>query len=332
MQRQLVGWCVALVLMCSSAVRAEGPIKVGILGLDAHGLPFTQIVNSPTASGSLATIRVVAAYPGGSPDIPTSVQILGNSIEPCRKLGVEILDTPEQVLEKVDAVMLLSIDGRTHLELAKKVFAAGKPVYVNKPAAASLADVLEIFRLAKEANVPCFSSSALRFATSIQAIAHDEKVGEILGCDAYSPCSLEPHHADLAWYGVHGVEILFTLMGSGCQSVSRTKTEGTDFAVGLWKDGRIGTFRGLRAGPHEYGAKVFGSKSIADSGRFEGYEPLVVEIAKFFQTKTPPVSAEQTIEIFAFIEAADASLRQGGAPVTLESVLEQARQANAQRK
>jgi predicted dehydrogenase len=328
----MAGLVVTLVALSWWPVLAAEPIKVGIIGMDAHASDWTRIVNGPKATGELAEIRIVAGYPGGSPDIPASQEILGKSVEPCRALGVEIVDSIDQLLAKVDAVMILSIDGRTHLEQAKKVFTAGKPLYIDKPMAASLADAMEIFRLAKEHNVPCFSSSSLRFAPGTQAVRSDPKVGQIVGCDAFSPSTREPHHPDFAWYGIHGIETLFTIMGPGCQSVTRTRTEDTDAAVGLWKDGRIGAFRGTGKGPHEYGAKVFGTKAIVDSGKFEGYEPLIVEIAKFFKTGKPPVSAEETLEIMAFIEAADQSQRQGGCPVTIQSVVEQAQKAGAERK
>ena len=174
-------------------------------------------------------------------------------------------------------------------------------------------------------NTPCFSSSSLRFSAGIAGMRQNAKVGEILGCDAYGPCSLEEHHPDLFWYGVHGVETLFTIMGTGCERVSRIQTEGTELAAGVWKGGRIGTFRGLRDGHHDYGATVFGSKGIAPAGGYGGYEPLVVEIVKFFKTGKPPVSAAETIEIFAFMEAADESKRQGGKPVEIESVMAKAK-------
>ena len=304
---------------------AAEPIRAGIIGTDAHALPWTRILNGPEASGELAEMKVVAAYPGGSPDIPQSVDLLSKSVEPIRKLGVEIVDSIDALLGKVDVVLILSIDGRTHLEQAKKVFAVKKPLFIDKPVGGSLADAVEIYRLAKEAGVPVFSSSALRFAPGTQAVLSDPKVGEVIGCDAFSPCGLEPHHPDFYWYGVHGCETLFTIMGTGCKSVSRAHTDDTDLAVGVWQDGRIGSFRGTRKGLHGYGATVFGAKGIVQAGKFECYEPLIVEIVKFFKTGTPPVSAETTIEIMAFMEAADESKRQGGCPVTLQSVLEKAR-------
>jgi predicted dehydrogenase len=312
--------------LCWNAGAAEPtlPLKAGIIGLDAHAPVWSKILNNPDAPGELGEITVVAGFPGGSPDIPQSMELLKKGVDPVRECGVEIVDSIDALIEKVDVVMILSIDGRAHLEQAKKVFAAGKPVFIDKPVAGSLADAIRIYRLAKEANVPCFSSSALRFSPATQAVLSDPKVGEIIGCRANSPCSIEPHHPDFFWYGIHGVEPLFTIMGTGCRSVTRVHTEDTDLAVGVWADGRIGTFRGTRKGPHGYGATVFGSKGIVETGKFEGYEPLLVEIVRFFKTGVAPVAPETTLEILAFMEAADESKRQGGKPVSIESVMAKA--------
>lgn len=322
-------------LMCVFAMTSDGveggapPIKVGIIGLDAHALAWTKILNHPEAEGELADLAVVAGYPGGSPDIPQSLELRAKSVEPIRRMNVEIVDSIDQLIGKVDAVMILSIDGRKHLPQARPVFAAGKPVFIDKPIATSLADAVEIFRMAKESNCPCFSSSALRFAPGTQAAGESPKLGPIVGCDAFSPCPLEPHHPDLFWYGIHGVETLFTIMGPGCESVVRCQSDTTELVVGRWPHGRFGTFRGTREGLHTYGATAFGAKGVVQTGRFEGYEPLLVEIVKFFKTGRPPVSAEQTLEILAFMEAADESKRQGGRPVDLQSMLRAAQRSPA---
>ena len=300
------------------------PLKAGIIGCDAHALPWTKIINAPDAPGELADMTVVAAYAGGSEDIPQSIQIRDSSVDAIAALGVEMVDSIDDLIAKVDVVMILSIDGRTHLEQVRPVFAAGKRVYVDKPIAGSLVDAIKIFQLAKEHNVPCFSSSSLRFAARTLNAGKDPALGEIVGCDQYAPCALEPHHPDFFWYGIHGVEPLFTIMGTGCESVTRVHTEGTDMAVGVWKGGRIGTFRGLRDGQRGYGSTVFGTKGIVPGGGFDGYEPLIVEIVKFFRSGKAPVSEAETLEIFAFMEAADESKRLGGIPVTLENVLKKA--------
>ncbi len=306
-------------------------LKAGIIGLDtSHVVAFTQVLNNPQAKGILSRVRVAAAYPGGSPDIPDSKNRLEGFTKTLReKYGVEIVDSIDELLKKVDVVLLESVDGRPHLEQVKPVFRAKKPVFIDKPVAGSLADALEIYRLAKESGTPCFSSSSLRFSRGIHDARTDPKFGGVLGCDAYGPCHLEPHHPDLFWYGIHGIEALFTIMGPGCESVTRVETDNAEFVIGKWKDGRIGTYRGIRAGKSGYGAMVFGKKAVESSGDYGGYEPLLVEICKFFDSGKPPVTAEETLEIYTFMEAADESKRQGGKPVTLESVLSRAREKNA---
>jgi len=238
------------------------------------------------------------------------------------------------MLPKVDAVMILSIDGRPHLQQARAVFAARKPVFIDKPVAASLVEIVEIFREAKNSGTPCFSNSSLRYSPGIAGMTNDAKVGRVLGCDAYSNNkSILPSHPDLFYYGIHGCEILFTIMGPGCTSVSRVKSDTADLVVGTWSDGRVGTFRGILQGQTGFGAMVFGEKGIAPAGKFEGYEPLLVEIAKFFKTGQSPMTVEHTLEIYPFLEGADESLRQGGRPVSIATVLEKARkEADAQRK
>jgi predicted dehydrogenase len=330
-QFSLASSIVALLLTFFSpcGVRADEPAKrlrAGIIGLDtSHVVAFTKLLNDPKAKGDLAHVRVVAAYPGGSPDIPASKDRIAGYTKTLRdQYKVEVVDSIAALLPKVDVVLLESVDGRPHLEQVKPVLKAGKPVFIDKPVSGSLADAIEIYRLAKKYKVPVFSASSLRFSPGILRMRDDDKVGQVLGCATYSPCELEKHHPDLFWYGVHGVETLFTIMGTGCQSVVRVHTKDADLVVGTWKDGRIGTFRGIRKGAKGYGAQVFGAKGIQLSGGYGGYEPLVAEICKFFRTGRPPVSAEETLEIFAFMEAADESKRRGGVPVTLESVMARA--------
>jgi Oxidoreductase family, NAD-binding Rossmann fold len=311
----------------SSADDTPRPLRAGIIGCDtSHVIAFTDVLNDPKASGDLAGVRIVAAFAGGSQDVESSRSRVEGYVKELRNKGVEIVPSIDELLKKVDVVLLESVDGRPHLAQVKPVLAAGKPVFIDKPVAASLKDALEIYRLAEQHKVPVFSASSLRFSSGILSLRNDPKLGRVLGCEAHSPCSLEEHHPDLFWYGIHGVETLFTIMGPGCESVSRTHTEGTDVVVGTWKGGRIGTYRGLRAGTQGYGGLVFGEKAIVPIGKYEGYKPLVVEICKFFRTGKPPVSAEETIEIMAFMEAADESKRQGGKPVTIASVMEKAKQ------
>ena len=329
LRRAQVLACIILPVLAILFLPVDSPaqekvFRIGIIGLDtSHVIAFTKQINDPSRNYGC---RVIAAYPGGSPDIKSSAdRIEGYTTQMRDELGVEIVDSIGTLLSKVDGILLESVDGRPHLAQVKPVIAAKKPVFIDKPLAGNLFEVIEIFRLAKESNVPCWSSSSLRFCPGIIGMRNNDEVGEVLGCDAFSPCSLEEHHPDLYWYGIHGVEILFTIMGPGCKSVRRVQTQDTEFVVGLWNDGRIGTFRGLRTGAHDYGAFVYGSKSIVPSGRYTGYEQLVDKIITFFKTGDIPVPPEETIEIYAFMSAADESKAKNGAEVSLQSVIDKAK-------
>lgn len=303
---------------------SAAPIKIGIIGLDTeHSVAFTKTLNDPNAPADVAGFRVVAAYPHGSRDIPSSLKMIPGFTEEMKALGVEIVPSIEDLLKKTDAVLLETNDGRLHLEQALPVFKARKPMFIDKPIAASLSDTLAIFAAAKKYNTPVFSSSSLRYMTNAQQIVHG-KIGKVLGADAYCPATIEKTHPDLFWYGIHGIEALFTVMGTGCKSVTRLYTEGADMVVGLWEDNRIGTFRGIRTGAQDFGGTAFGEKGIAQIGPWEGYRLLTVQIAEFFRTGKTPVSPEETLQIIAFMEAADKSKQQGGAAVSLESVMQSA--------
>ena len=311
------------------------PIRVGMVGLDtSHALNFTDIINNKSANvPELAGIRVVAGFPMGSPDLKSSIERLPEYTKKLKDGGMEIADSIPALLDKVDVVMIETVDGRNHLEIARQVFPSGKLVFIDKPLTTTVADALAIEELGKKHNVTWFSSSALRFSPSIAGMAKNPKLGEITGCEAWSPCHLDPTHPDLFWYGIHGVETLFTVMGPGCVSVSRTMTEGTDHAVGVWADGRIGTFYGIRKGRLDFGATAFGTKGVVPApDAFKGYEPLMAEVGKFFRTGKPPVTPEQTIEIIAFMEAAEVSKNEGGKRVTIQSVMEKARASAADKK
>lgn len=310
-------------LFAAALAQDKPPIRLGIIGTDTSHVPaFTQMLNDPSRPDHVPGARIVAAFKGGSPDVESSrTRVDKFAAEIKDKWGVELVNSIEELCQKVDAVLIESVDGRPHLEQIKPVLKAKKPVFLDKPFAGSLRDAKEIVRLAKAAGVPFFSSSSLRFVPDIQELKKNPALGDLIGAIAYSPSPTEPHHPDLFWYGIHGVETLYTLMGAGCESVTRTNTNGADVVTGRWKDGRIGTFRGIRDGKQTYGAVAFGSKAVLIKEPKTSYRELVIEIVKFFQTGTPPITPEETLEIMAFMEAADVSKKKNGVPVSLSEVL-----------
>lgn len=307
----------------ASGVYSQETLRVGIIGLDtSHAPAFTKMLNVTDDPQWISGARVVAAVPQGSRDIESSVSRVPQYVEAVKKHGVSIVDSVEKLVHQVDAVLLESNDGRVHLEQAVPVLAAGKPMFIDKPIAGSLVDALVIFQLAHHFDTPVFSSSSLRFTPATLAV-RDGSIGDVLGCDTYSPCSLEVTHPDLFWYGIHGVESLFTVMGPACESVFRTQTEDFEHVIGVWSGGRVGTFRGSRKGKRGYGGTAFGTKGIAVVGEHDGYRHLLLEVISFFKTGKPPVSPEETMALYAFMEAADQS-KQSGSRVKLAEVLEQA--------
>lgn len=299
-------------------------LNIGIIGLDtSHVIAFTKSINAENPKPEFANCRIVAAYPKGSPDIESSTSRVEGYVKTLSEMGVEIVPSIEEMLTKVDAVLLETNDGRPHLEQLLPCLRAGKPVFIDKPIAGSLSDAIAIFKAAKKFDVPVFSSSSLRFTPNAQELRNG-KLGKITGCDAYSPCSLEETHPDLYWYGIHGVETLFTVMGPGVESVTRSATPDYDVVTGIWNDKRIGTFRGIRAGGKGYGGTAFGEKGVEQIGGFAGYEPLLIEVIKFFKSGDVPVDPKETLDIYAFMSAADVSKAQGGKPVMIKDVMAEA--------
>lgn len=312
---------IACLLACSlitTSALAADPLRIGLIGLDSsHAIAFTKTINAADPSAELQNAKVVAAYPGGSPDLPTSADRIEGFTQQIRDMGIEIVPSIDALLKKVDAVIMNSVDGRVHLQQAKPVFEAGIPIFVDKPITASLAETKELIALSKKTGTPFFSASTLRFCQEVI----DLKKEDVIGCVAYSPCKLDPTHPDLFWYGIHGVETLFTVMGPGCQTVQRTQADGVEIVTGVWEDGRVGTFRGIRDGSNGYGVLVFGKKDIELTKIRASYDLLVVEIVKFFRTKEAPVSPEQTLEIVAFMTAADMSRDANGKAVSMDALM-----------
>ncbi|MEX0770504.1 MAG: Gfo/Idh/MocA family oxidoreductase [Balneolaceae bacterium] len=300
----------------------EDPVPVGIIGLDtSHSIAFTNMINNQEKP-EITGFKVVAAYPYGSRTIESSYSRIPKYKEEVKKSGVEIVDSIDELLDRVEVVLLETNDGHPRLEQALQVMETGKRMFIDKPVAASLEDTVAIIEASKQNNSPIFSSSGLRYLSNAQAVRHDHAIGKVLGADVYSPAVIEETHPDLFWYGIHGVETLFTVMGTGCTYVTRIHKKGTDIVVGTWEDERLGTFRGIREGSSGYGGTAYGSEDILDLGSFEGYDPLVGAILEFFRTGVSPVPLEETLEIYAFMEAADESKRRGGRPVALEEVLD----------
>ncbi len=296
-------------------------LRIGMIGLDSsHAVAFTELINDASRPDHVPGARVVAAYKGGSPGLQISdTRIERFTTEVTSKWQVALVDSIEALLTRVDAVLLLSADARQHLAQVRPVLAAHKRVFIDKPIATSYRDARAITDLARSTRTPFFSTSSLRYAPHIQ---HLREQAGTRAVDAFTwgpaPPPAQPNLPDLFWYGIHSIESLYALMGPGCESVSHLSTPGADLVTGRWRDGRIGTMRGNRNDDHAYGAVMFGSQSaVSETTTQSDYHGLVVEIMKFFKTGVSPVPPDETLELIAFMEAAELSKTRGGAPVPL---------------
>ena len=311
-----------LLLSLVAPVMYAQALKVGIIGLDtSHSTAFTKLINSQDPA--TRQFEVVAAYPYGSRTIESAYSRIPKYTEEVKGYGVKIVSSIAELLDMVDCVLLETNDGNVHLEQAAEVFKSCKKVYIDKPIGATLAQAIAIYELAERYGVTFFSSSAVRFTALNQEIRAG-KYGDILGADCYSPHHPEPSHPDFGYYGLHGVEELYTVMGTGCKEVSRVHTESGDVVTGIWNDGRIGSFRAIYSGTGGYGGRVLTKEGFKPTGGYTGYQPLVDEILKFFITGICPIDKEETLEIFTFMEASNLSLKKGGKTVSLDKIREKA--------
>ena len=317
-------------------------VRVGILGIDNfQSVAFTQLFNDPKATGDLSGVRVVAAYASpASEDIEESRTSLPKWRDQLAKLGVKMVDSVDDLLKQCDAIMIMSLDGRKHREQAAAVLKAGKRLYIGRPLAANWEDAVAIARLAEETTTPCWTSSQHRFSPGFSGMRNHPEVGKVFGCDVYGGCPTHPSHADLYWHALHGIETLYAIMGPGCVSVQCVSTPYAEAITGVWDDGRVGTFRGIKKGAIKYSATVFGDKGVSVAGvyghgvptkgvvplsdKYMGYEGIAVEMAKFFKGAPAPVSLAETLEIFAFMEAAHESKQKQGAMIRVADVLKKA--------
>ncbi|WP_435009979.1 Gfo/Idh/MocA family protein [Tundrisphaera lichenicola] len=295
-------------------------IRLGIVDFDtSHAVEFTKRLNHVGIAEDqwVEGARVVAGVPGRSQISP---EVIPQNLETLKGFGVEILDDPAELFGKVDAVMIEAVDGSVHLERAMPFLEKGMPTYVDKPFACSMADAKAMVKIAMEKHIPLMSSSSLRYAPEVVAARGGTgPVGEIIGVSTYGPAPTHPRNPGLFHYGIHPVEMLFTLMGPGCQKVTNLSTPGAEVVTGLWSDGRIASIRGIRDGKADYGFTLFGTKGVQTQGVSTQYiyRELLKKIVGMFETRQLPIDLRETLEIVAFIEAARKSAEAQGATVEL---------------
>lgn len=288
--------------------------RIGIIGLDtSHAIAFTKILYEGRDQEAFGGYLVTAAYPLGSPKIAQNAERISRNTTEIQQYGVHIVNSIADLLAQVDYVLLETNDGNNRLEQATEVLKQRKPMFIDKPIANSFQDASAIFKLAEEYKTPVFSCSALRFIAGLEDIDREQ----VVGADVYSPAPTEPHHKDLYWYGIHGVEMLFAIMGERCLDVQTVAGDQGDVYVGRWDKGRVGILRTMKEHDPGFGGVVFTNEKTITLGTYTGYIPLIRHIVDFFDTGTAPVSTRETLRMCKFIDAAYESKLKNGAVVAV---------------
>jgi hypothetical protein len=348
-------WCFAFVIsavLSTASFAEEKPfVRVGMLGFDNfQGIAYAQLWNNPKAEGPLAGVKCTAIFPVTSDGYPESAALTQRWLDSCAKWGnadvkhlagyhpIEIVKSLDELLAKVDAVVIASLDGNLHLKQAEPVLKAGKKLFITRPLAGNMADAVAILKISEQTGTPMFSCSQHRFVPGFIGMRQHPEVGNVLGCDVYGGFEVKGPTADEFIRPLHSLETIYTIMGPGVETVSCTSAPTAESFTMVWKDGRIGTYRGIKEGKPKYSATVFGDAGVSTAGvyghgvpvrgvvptndKYMGYEGVATEIAKFFQGAPAPVAPAETIEIYAVMQAAEMSRAKNGAVVRVADVLQ----------
>jgi hypothetical protein len=295
-------------------------IRIGLVDFDtSHVQAFTQRLNHIDIAESewVEGAKVVAGCPGVSEMMPERIP---GYREKLLAYGVEMVEHPADLIGKVDAVMVESQQGNKHLAHARRFLESGLPVFVDKPFAGSVEDADEMIAIAQRSRLPLMSCSSLRYdPTIVAARARQDDLGQLLSVDVWSAAALHEGNPGMLHYAIHGVEMVYTLIGTGCQSVAMAFTPQSEVASGIWPSGHVSAVRGVREGSYGMGFVAHYTKGHA-AFHVEGaafYREMLKAVVTMFETGEPPIPYVEMREIIAFVVAAEASRKAGGVPATL---------------
>lgn len=182
--------------------------RIGIIGAEnSHAMGFARIFNMrPELAGEFSDMRVVGVA-GHYPDANREV---------FEKCGLEfIAERPEDMLGRVDAVMVTARDGKYHARFARPFIEAGLPAFIDKPFTSDPAEALELARLAKEKGVPLCGGSSLKLIDDVAELRYMVKnAGDKLrGGDVTAPVSMENEYGGFWFYSAHLAEICLEAFG-----------------------------------------------------------------------------------------------------------------------
>ena len=298
-------------------------IRLGIIDFDSsHCVEFSRRLNHVNISEDqwVDGARVTLGWTGPSAISPEYID--SSQKELTEKIGVRLVDKPQDMIGQVDGVLIESNDGTVHLERAAPFLAAGLPVFIDKPFTCSLDHAKSLADLAIRNNAPLLTASSLRYALEVQDVKErTNETGAVIGVHTHSPCSLHPRNPGLFHYGIHALETLYALMGPGCEAVWTVWRKEAEVVVGVWQGGRMGSIRGIRRGTWGFGFTAYCEKQVVHAVIETDYiyRELLKNIVTMFETGQSSHEISESVEIVAFVEAAILSGSNGGVRIPLET-------------
>lgn len=288
-------------------------MRLGAIGADSSHLPeFSKRIKALHEEGQ-TRCRVTHVFDPGGHDLAEAPKWLEKTKA---EFGVEQVGSMDELLSKVDGVMVLSVNGHKHLNLALPSLGRGLPTYVDKPLTCSLDEARQLLAAARKGGARCYSASSLRFAPEVTEYDR-AAMGNLVAIDAFGPGQ---HHALMEgffFYGVHTIEMVDALWGrtgGGVRRVSAIHTDGRDLLDLDYRDGRYARLRMERKATYDFGATVHGDKKLyqfkVDFGPV--YMRLVQGMTRWFEGGPAPAELRDIVENVAVMEAGNASMKQDG--------------------
>jgi predicted dehydrogenase len=295
-------------------------LQLGVVGIDSsHLAEFSMRINALHAAGQ-TRCQVTQMWTDGHHDMPAEhvekwrMQAEGHGVVGC--------DNLKDMLDAVDGVMVLTVNGYRHLEHASEALKRGLPTYIDKPLTCDLDQARQVLGMAREHGARCYSASSLRFAAEVEQATLDTTLGDVVAIDAYGPGQLSDAMPGLFYYGVHTIEMVDALWGPGVARVRCESMPDRDVLHLAYHDGRFASLRMERAGAYDFGATLQGREGIHSfKVDFDGvYDRLIVGMTAFFEGGEPPASLERIVENVAVMEAGNRSAGEGGRWITLPTL------------
>jgi len=225
----------------------------------------------------------------------------------CREQGVGKAESVEEVTEKCDCIVVLSPDNaERHEDLADLPLQSGKPVYIDKPIAPSLAAAKRLFDKAEQHGTPMMSSSALRYGSAIEQAIRDQIAGQAVR----SVSTRGPGEWEV--YGIHQAEMLVMTLGTGATRVMACGNDRVNLLLVDYPDGRRGVIEQIPNHTFQLSAQLGADGSLAINEMDDFFPRFIEAMLRFFETGVSLVPKVETLEIAALLEAGADALRTPG--------------------